>query len=483
MRGIKYLSQLVLIIFLISACSIQAKPPEVPTGTESSSPTSMVEELSPTETITPELTPTITLTDECLSCHSDKQRLIDSAMPMTEQTVSLPGLDWAGELPFLEPWEKVLVDAENFIPTVHGKFPCTSCHGGVQSSDKDTAHTDLNPNPSQGPEVVCGECHPDVAHVFENSLHATVRGFSTIINQRSMPGSHQGIENMLETSCVSCHNTCGDCHVSQPRSIGGGLYEGHLFQRNPPMDRSCNACHGSRVGNEFLGYNNGLPADVHYSQGDMECSSCHMSNELHGYPADCSDCHPGPEDVSLPLPDHRYAGIQAPRCETCHTAVSTAQDGVIMHQMHGSDLSCQVCHSIAYTNCDGCHVGVDQATGSSTHELDASYNMFLIGINPIQSYERPYHFVPVRHVPVNEDSFDEFGQDLLPNFDQVETWKYTTPHNIQLKTPQTRSCNACHGNSDLFLTEDKVAPQELDANRKVILETIPPPITSANQIP
>lgn len=483
MPGIKHIAWLVLIFFLLSACSLQPEPTLLAVETEPD--TSVVTGQSPTPTGIPtsEPTPTVTQTDECLNCHSDKQNLIDSATPEGQQSTSFPGLDWAGKLPVLESWEKVFVDAENFIPTVHGKFPCTSCHGGSQSSDKEVAHTGLNPNPSQGPEVVCGECHPDIAHVFENSLHATVQGFSTIINQRSMPSKHVGIEEMLDTNCVSCHNTCGDCHVSQPRSVGGGLYDGHLFQRTPPMDRSCNACHGTRIGNEFLGYNNGLPADIHYLEGGMECTNCHMSNELHGDPAGCNTCHPGPESVSLPLPDHRYDGIQAPSCESCHTPVTTGEDGVIMHQMHGADLSCQVCHSIAYTNCEGCHVGVDKGTGNAIHELDASYNTFLIGRNPIQTYERPYRFVPVRHVPVSPDSFDYIGSNLLPNFSNVETWKYTTPHNIQLDTPQNRTCNACHGNPELFLTADKVAAEELDANQNVILETIPPPITSANQIP
>ena len=103
---------------------------------------------------------------------------------------------------------------------------------------------------------------------------------------------------------------------------------------------------------------------------------------------------------------------------------------------------------------------------------------FLFGRNPINRYERPYQYVPVRHVPIAETSFEYYGVESLENFDQLETWKYTTPHNIQRNTPQTESCGACHGNPELFLTADKVAPNELEANRHVIVENPPPDITS-----
>jgi len=56
----------------------------------------------------------------------------------------------------------------------------------------------------------------------------------------------------------------------------------------------------------------------------------------------------------------------------------------------------------------------------------------------------------------------------------LPTWAYATPHNIQRKTPQTASCNACHGNPDIFLTEDKVSAEELQANQPVIIQEVPP---------
>ncbi len=67
----KFLSTLIVVFFLLSACA----PAETP------SPTATTEE-KPVETeavveVQPE-------TDECLACHTDKQRLIDTAAPVVE---------------------------------------------------------------------------------------------------------------------------------------------------------------------------------------------------------------------------------------------------------------------------------------------------------------------------------------------------------------------------------------------------------------
>jgi hypothetical protein len=45
---------------------------------------------------------------------------------------------------------------------------------------------------------------------------------------------------------------------------------------------------------------------------------------------------------------------------------------------------------------------------------------------------------------------------------------------MQKNTPQNATCNSCHGQEDLFLTEDDVAPETLEANRSVIVTRIPP---------
>ncbi len=375
----------------------------------------------------------------------------------------------------LEPWEKVLVDAEIFPTTIHGAISCIVCHQGIQDPNKEVAHTDLIALPSEDSERVCGDCHPSMALSFPTSMHAAQTGYWTGLEARGAPENHPAIDEMFGNHCQACHTTCGDCHISQPRVSGGGFISGHNFEKTPSMTRNCTACHGSRVGNEYLGKNEDVKSDIHFRQGRMKCTDCHTGHEMHGQITDCSSCHVEMADTETLPPEHRYSDVdlQFPTCESCHEEATDGLDGIEMHQQHGDQLSCQVCHSVSYTSCDGCHVQISEETGNPFFATDAHYMTFTIGLNPIQSEQKPYEYVTLRHIPVAEDSYSFYGEDLLPNFDALPTWAYSTPHNIQRIAPQAESCNACHGNADLFLTADKVTESELTANQTVIVETIP----------
>ena len=363
----------------------------------------------------------------------------------------------------LEPWEKVLVDGEKFPQSAHGQKSCIDCHGGVQSADKETAHEGLIISPSAQPQKFCAECHADQTTAYANSLHNTQAGYWTNINARSVPENHPALEPMFNNHCATCHTTCGECHVAQPKNVGGGLFTGHLFEKTPPMTRSCTACHGSRVGNEFLGKNEEIPGDVHFREARMSCVKCHEGADLHGSAEN--------------TPEHRLAGAEDPTCVDCHPTAAPGGDENLMHQSHGATLSCQVCHSVTYTSCDGCHVAVSEKSGKPFFETQATYTTFLIGRNPNPSEDRPYKYVPVRHVPVAEKSYQFYGKNLLSNFNALPTWVYATPHNIQRNTPQNSACGNCHGAStDLFLTLDKIKPEEMEANLSVVVEALPPPV-------
>jgi len=367
----------------------------------------------------------------------------------------------------LEPWEKVLVDVETYAETVHGKLACTACHGGdATSPKKDTAHTALISRPSEDPETACGTCHGDITSTFPNSLHANQAGYWTAIDTRSVPEDHPAMEEMFGNHCASCHTTCGDCHVSQPTSVGGGLIDGHNFNATPSLTRNCTACHGSRIGNEYMGKHEDIRADVHFRQGRMSCTACHYAAEMHGDYASI-------ENLTTDEPANRYDGGELPACSDCHAAVGSQGDEIEMHLIHGDKLSCQTCHSVSYSSCDGCHVQVSEETRNPYFSTEGTYLTFYLGRNPLKSEERPYDYVPVRHIPVSLTSYSFYtGQDL-PNFDLLPTWAYATPHNIQRETPQNASCDGCHGNPDIFLTADKVAESELVANENVIVTEIP----------
>lgn len=361
-------------------------------------------------------------------------------------------------MPPVEAWEKVYLNQESFFETVHGRYGCITCHGGVgDNMDFEAAHEGLVREPASA--EACGDCHPDQVAAEPDSLHSNLAGYETALSARSTAENMAQINEMRENHCDKCHTTCGQCHVSRPTNLGGGLVAGHEFKGIPPMNLTCTGCHGSRIENEYKGKNEGVKADIHWMKGGMPCFDCHSADEMHG---------------ALGAAESRYDGAPTPGCQDdgCHADLVTEQGLTYHTSFHFEVLSCQVCHSTTYKNCYGCHVA--QEDGVPFYQIEPSVMAFKIGRNPLQSEDRPWTYVPLRHVPVDADSFAYYGADLLPNFDALPTWKYATPHNIQRNTPQTETCNACHGNSELFLTADDVRPEELEANKDVIVEEVPP---------
>ncbi len=367
-------------------------------------------------------------------------------------------------MPPLEAWQKVLLDNEDFFSSIHATLGCITCHGGVGGvDDMDAGHQGLVRDP--GSET-CADCHSEIAEGHAGSLHNTLDGYMTVLSARSTPETMPQLMTAYDNHCASCHASCGQCHVSRPTGTGGGLLAGHVFRTPPPMNYTCTGCHGSRIENEFKGKNETAdgeryPADVHFNPGGMPCFTCHSGDELHG---------------TLGEYETRYDGPRTPSCEGCHTSVVPG-DGIVQHtDAHLTQMACQVCHSIDYKNCFNCHVELAE-DGTPFFRTEESQMLFRIGRNSNPTDSRPWEYVVVRHVPVARDSFSFYGENLLPNYDNAPTWVYATPHNIQRLTPQTASCDACHGNADLFLTEEfvrEVTPDEVEANRDVIVTDVPP---------
>jgi hypothetical protein len=363
----------------------------------------------------------------------------------------------------LAPHEKVYVDSSFAEDENHGQLGCEECHGGNPNDPNwKTAHNGVVRDPSYpDPSESCGACHDDIAENYQKSLHVNLSPFKKIIDMRATPAKviYEKVNAARESHCTVCHSSCGQCHISRPDTAGGGFLEGHLFQKRPPVHTVCTACHGSRIEKEYFGKNKGIPPDIH-RQKYFKCSKCHKADEMHG---------DGKEYAS------RYAVENGPKCLDCHQTIydpkaSNAKD----HWVHKDEVSCQVCHSLPYKNCSGCHVGKDK-NGLTFFKTDGSFMDFKIGLNPLRCEKRPERFVTLRRVPAAHGTFDFYTKNGLSNFDKLPTWKLATPHNIRRQTPQNRTCNACHGNPDLFLIEKDVKPSHITANKAVIVprELIP----------
>ena len=172
----------------------------------------------------------------------------------------------------MEPYEKLLVDTDFLEEDKHGQMlTCEKCHGGDPADNNwKTAHKGIVRDPTYpDPKKTCGSCHSKITEKSKDSLHSSLLPYKSKMALRMNPDKkvQAKVLKAMDTHCMGCHSSCGQCHVSRPKSVGGGLVEGHLFQKTPPVETNCTSCHGSRMEKEFFGKNEGVPADVHYIKG------------------------------------------------------------------------------------------------------------------------------------------------------------------------------------------------------------------------
>jgi thiosulfate/3-mercaptopyruvate sulfurtransferase len=366
------------------------------------------------------------------------------------------------------------VDKE-FVDSDHGQIGCINCHKGQNVADKDKAHKEMVKDPSEeGGGGVCKECHDDITSTYKDAMHYKLTGILDIVGTITSP--HKMEDTLLpaawDLDCADCHASCGSCHVAWPAVAKGGLLNRHRFQKKPPMDKTCYACHGSRFAGEYMGKLTPVP-DVHYAKLQMECVDCHTGEQLH---------HTKPDGVK------RYYATETPRCEQCHPDAESGNSRVAMHNVHPKDtLACTVCHANEYFNCTNCHVSLDVKQPGQIKVIFPSAPLvtFKIGTNIDRSSGNPYKYNLVRHTPMKKDSLASLRyfqavikgapgpEDLVANYDALPTWNSASVHNIQRQTKQNSSCNACHGHKELFLTKDDLEPDEPAANQKIIVDKIP----------
>lgn len=392
----------------------------------------------------------------CATCHLDKSRIdeLTENLITERQNVEVSSLQ-KGEgytvkkAPF-DLFENVLVK-KDFLATAHGKIPCSQCHKGDPKADiPKAAHQGMVTDPTITAAIeVCGSCHQEIARTASQSSHASLATSLASLRSRCSEEQWQKLNTgAIAQQCATCHaSSCGSCHVSRPRINGSGLVAGHVFQKRPDYVYQCAACHAQPVVDDFTGKLS--RGDIHYLKGKV-CVDCHGAKEAHADVSKATNRHTLPERA---------------RCTGCHTGIATS--ATCKNEMHKGTVDCGVCHAQAYENCTSCHMGVDQEEMVYSQSGN-KYKSFKIGFNPQPGQDQP-RFVLVRQIPVRPDSFAQYLNEDLKNFQQDATFKRSAVHNIQRQTWQNAHCNNCHGQQNLFLTKKDIPAADQAANQKVVV--------------
>jgi hypothetical protein len=190
----------------------------------------------------------------------------------------------------------------------------------------------------------------------------------------------------------------------------------------------------------------------------QNCTGCHSSAEIHG---------------NGRVYDQRYTMQALPTCASCHLNIESSN---LFHSVHINTFNCQTCHSQNYNNCGSCHVGGEGAR-------IPSYMGFKIGINPIPE-TRSFKYATLRRSLSAPDSWKEYGEAELTNFNVRPTYKYTTPHNLLRWTTRTKvdagkacydNChiiveNGVYRNKELYLFNSDLQSWEITASRSVVVD-------------
>ncbi len=398
--------------------------------------------------------------NSCEGCHTDYDRLVAVHSPDTAAPVGGCG----GEAPHYEPYDRVYLGGtgyDSFKASGHYSVGCTGCHNGNgKTGDKNEAHSgDWISSPSLDHQEKCVTCHESVSDGFVTSIHNGT-GQKRKVTMRSGLAGPEEFDQLpahqidgYNQKCSVCHGTCGNCHVVRPDIAGGGLSNGHNFNKTPDWYNICSACHVSRGAHAFLGVNPETEPDFHRDELDFTCLTCHDGVELHG------DGQPV---------EQRYAYTELPECEDCHEGLERENN---FHSMHYDDFQCQICHSQDYNNCGECHI-------ADGHAEYGPYMDFKIAMNTIPDIKE-HKLALVRRTLAYPDNWVGFGEDLTyDNFEEFPTYNYTTPHNILERTTRTDvGSGACYSNchirneggtlinSEYYLWKDSLLTWELEATQ------------------
>ena len=256
-------------------------------------------------------------TDDCLMCHDDP----DLTKERDGQEVSLR------------------IDPDQFGKSIHADLECIGCHTDLDGVD-DFPH---NENLAQ---VNCGDCHDNIATLYNNSLH----------------GKEVAAGAKLAPRCWDCHSA----HYVLPKDQPGSQVD----KFNIPF--MCGRCHkeGTKVTQTY-----DIPQDSILTHYSFSIHGIGLYKQGLTVAAVCSDCHTA-HNV-LPHTDPKssiYRDNIAGTCQKCHGRIEQVHTKVIEGQLWEKEPNkvpvCVDCHQphtirkifygeVSNQECLACHAKPD----------------------------------------------------------------------------------------------------------------------------
>lgn len=253
--------------------------------------------------------------DECMMCHEDEELVREST------------------------GESVYIDLDRFNNSIHTDLDCISCHVDLDGFD-DFPH-------DENLEMVnCGDCHDDIAELYDASLHGQEVA--------------KGVD--LAPRCWDCHSA----HYVLPKNMVGSQVD----KFNIPF--MCGKCHkeGTAVTRKY-----DIPQDSILSHYSLSIHGIGLYQQGLTVAAVCSDCHTA-HNV-LPHTDPKssiYRDNIAGTCQNCHGRIEKVHKKVIEGELWEKEPNkvpvCVDCHQphtirkifygeVSNQECMSCHKNPD----------------------------------------------------------------------------------------------------------------------------
>jgi len=308
--------------------------------------------------------------------------------------------------------------------SAHAGLDCTDCHADISMDDLDS--TADRPHGEHVARVDCGECHEEVAEVYQKHGRLAVGQDPDLPTCSSCHGKHDILPTSDTRSRVHPINmptTCRACHIDVD------MLKRHEYLREAPIRRYENSIHGQ-----------------------ASKKGLYMA-------ATCNDCHSA-LDPDGKRTAHRILGAGEPQsptnffnipntCGACHESfMKDYWDGIHGKMVARGNVSSPVC-----TTCHGEHGIIDprnplspvsaarvaEATCSPCHESETLNEKYDVPLGRLTSYIDSYHGLKAKagDVHVANCASCHGSHRILPHTDPTSS---IHADNLQ------GTCGECHEN-------------------------------------